>query len=391
MKIRDIRATPVNIPYTAPYVFSHGSIRSLTKTVIEVETADGVVGLGECADGDRSKDVLAFRERLLGLDIREIGTAERRCLPGFRYSPWSNVQGMKRAFGGIEVAMWDARARIENVPLHVLLGGLARKEVALSEYFGFRLPGPKEKGEATPTEIARYCARMVEEHNSDSFEGKVATASLNDEVKMVKEIRSAIGPDRQLKLDANAGWSVPTAREALRRMDPYIIHYYEDPVESYEEMAQLRPHTRASFSTHVLDLGRAYDLKAPDTFVTNLNDLGGIRRTIEFIAACERLDIGFRFHSGETSVGCAAYIQVSAAIDHVREPSQTLFRWYADDVVAEGTFVPKNGVVAVPKGPGLGVTLDQKALKRCHKRYLDEGQFPASDTGTKFRDRFMKV
>jgi len=272
----------------------------------------------------------------------------------------------------------------------VLLGGSVRSEVALSEYFGYRLPGPKEKGESTPTEIAHYCARMIEEHNSDSFEGKVATAPLNDEVKMVKEIRAAIG-DRMLKLDANAGWTVPTAREALRRMDAYVVHYYEDPVESYGEMAQLRPHTRASFSTHVLDLGRAHELKAPDTFVTNLNDLGGIRRTIEFIAACERLDIGFRFHSGETSVGCAAYIQVSAAVEHVREPSQTLFRWYADDVVAEGTFVPKNGVVQVPSGPGLGVTLDNKAVKRCHERYLSEGEFPATKGAARVRERFQKA
>ncbi|MEZ5924922.1 MAG: mandelate racemase/muconate lactonizing enzyme family protein [Hyphomicrobiaceae bacterium] len=390
MIIADIRSTTVNIPYTAPYVFSHGSISSLTKTVIEVETKDGVVGLGECADGDRSADVLAMRDRLIGLDVREITTAERRCLPGYRYSPWSNVQGLRRVFGGIEVAMWDARAKTDGVPLHVLLGGKVRDTVGLSEYFGFRLPGPKEKGEATALDVARYCARMIEEHESDSFEGKVATVALDEEVRMVKEIRAAIG-DRQLKLDANAGWTVPTAREALRRFDPYVIHYYEDPVESYEEMAQLRPHTRASFSTHVLDLGRAHELKAPDTFVTNLNDLGGIRRTIEFIAACERLDIGFRFHSGETSVGCAAYIQVSAAIEHVREPSQTLFRWYADDVVAEGTFVPKKGVVQVPAGPGLGVTLDKKALKRCHERFKDEGVFPASKTGKKFRSRFEKV
>lgn len=390
MKIADIRATTVNFPYTAPYVFSYGSVSSLTKTIIEVETKDGVVGLGECADGDRSADVLAMRDRLIGLDVREIGTAERLCLPGYRHSPWGNVQGLRRVFGGIEIALWDARARTENVPLYVLLGGLARSEVALSEYFGFRLPGPKEKGESTALEVARYCARMIEEHESDSFEGKVATVSLDEEVKMVKEIRAAIG-DRQLKLDANAGWTVPTAREAMRRMDPHVIHYYEDPVESYEEMIQLRAHTRASFSTHVLDLGRAYQLKVPDTFVTNLNDLGGIRRTIEFIAACERLDIGFRFHSGETSVGCAAYIQVSAAIDHVREPSQTLFRWYADDVVAEGTFVPKKGCVKVPTGPGLGVTLDRKALKRCHERFKDEGVFPASKTGKRFRSRFVKV
>jgi L-alanine-DL-glutamate epimerase-like enolase superfamily enzyme len=52
VKIVDIRATPVNIPFGAPYVFSYGSIASLTKTIVEVTTDAGAVGIGEVADGD---------------------------------------------------------------------------------------------------------------------------------------------------------------------------------------------------------------------------------------------------------------------------------------------------------------------------------------------------
>lgn len=390
MKIVDIRATPVNIPFRAPYVFSYGSIASLTKTVVEVVTDQGVTGLGEVADGDRSADVLAFRDRLIGLDIRELTTAESRCVPAMRYTPWSNVIGMRRAFGGVEMALWDARGRLEGVPLFVLLGGAVRSEVGLTEYFSYRMPGPSEPGESSPSEVARYCARMIEEHDADTFEGKVGALGLDEEVRMVREIRAAIG-DRRLQLDANGGWTVPTAREAMRRLDPFVIHYYEDPVETYEEMAQLRGFTRASFSTHVVDLEKAIRLRAPDTIVTNINEHGGIRRTVEFIRACERFDVGFRFHSGETSIASAAYLHVSAAMEHVREPSQTLFRWYADDVVAEGTFVPKGGLVAVPKGPGLGVTLDPKALRRCHERFLTEGVFPQGKGGRRFRDHFTRV
>lgn len=391
MKITGVRATPVNIPFTAPYVFSHGSVRSLTKTVVEVMTDAGITGLGEVADGDRARDVEAMGEALTGLDVRETGTAERLCLPGFRYSPWGDVQGQTRAFGGIEMAMWDARARGENVPLHVLLGGASRSRIELSEYFGFRLPGVTEQGEQTPEEIAAYCARMIDEHGATNFEGKVATVGLDEEVRMVRLIREAIG-DRPLKLDANGGWTVQTAREAMRRFDDHVIHYYEDPVETYREMAQLRPFTRASFSTHVLDLPLAVELGAPDTLVTNLVELGGIARTIGFIRACEQFDIGFRFHSGETGVASAAYLQVSAAMEHVREPSQTLFRWYADDVTQEGTPVPKDGFVPVPEGPGLGVTLDPRALQRCHQRFLDEGPFPKSGSGPRaYRTRFQRV
>jgi glucarate dehydratase len=380
MKIAAIRATPVNIPFRAPYRFSYGSIASLTKTVIELVTDEGVTGLGECADGDRSADVMRLGERLKGLDIRDISMAERRCVPGMRYTPWGNVVGARRAFGGIEIAMWDALGKIQGVPLSLLLGGAVRCEVMLTEYFSYRFAGASEPGESTPADVARYCARMIEDHGAEVFEGKVGTVTLDEEVAMVREIRAAIG-ERRLQLDANGAWTVPVAREALRRFEPFIIHWFEDPVETYEEMAELRSITRASFSTHIIDLPKAVRLRSPDAIVTNINEHGGIRRTVDFIRACEQFDVGFRFHSGETGIASAAYLHVSAAMEHVREASQTLFRWYADDVIAGGTLVPKQGRVKVPEGAGLGVTLDTKALKRCHERFLSEGTFPAGGSG----------
>lgn len=389
-QIAEIRATPVNIPLRAPYRFSYGSIASLTKTVVEVVTDDGVVGLGECADGDRSADVLRLRELLVGLEIRDLHEAERRCVPAMRFTPWSDVLAARRAFAGVEMALWDARGRTEGVSLALLLGGAVRTEIALTEYFSYRLAGSGEAGESSPVEIARYCARMIEEHGADGFEGKVATVGLAEEVAMVREVRAAIGDERLLRLDANGGWTVPTAREALRRLDPYVIHYYEDPVESYDEMAQLRGCTRASFSTHVIDLPAAVRLGAPDAIVTNLNELGGVRRTVDLIRACERFDVGFRFHSGETGIASAAYLHVSAAIEHVREPSQTLFRWYGDDVIAEGPFVPKGGLVPLPAGPGLGVTLDRTAFARCHERFRSEGPFPSGAPGAAYGSSFHR-
>ena len=92
---------------------------------------------------------------------------------------------------------------------------------------------------------------------------------------------------------------------------------------------------------------------------------------------------------------CALYqTDLSAALEHVRGASQTLLRWYADDVIGGGPFVPKGGSVEVPQDPGLGVTLDPVALRRCHERYLAEGAFPAgasapvgSAYGSSFRKR----
>lgn len=389
MKIRSIRATPVNIPFVAPYRFSYGAIASVTKTVIELETEGGVIGLGECADGDRARDVEEMGARLAGLDVRLVGEAERRLVPGIAYSPWDNVLARRRAFGGIEMAMWDARGKIEGVPLWHLLGGLRRDFIPLTEYFAFRELGPDHPGEATPRDLAKFCAQMIEDHDARVFEGKLATVDLTTEIDMVREIRAAIG-DRELRLDANGGWTLPTAKEAIRRLEPYGVSWYEEPVESYEEMAELRSVTAAGLSSHRIDLRRAVELRAPDAIVTNINELGGIVRASAFIRSCEAFDVGFRFHSGETGVASAAYLQVTAALEHVRGPSQTLFRWYADDVIEGGPFIPKSGGVAVPDGPGLGVVLDPKALARCHDRYRDEGPFPAGSSGGSYGGSFRK-
>ena len=389
MKIRSIKATPVNIPFTAPYRFSYGSIASLTKTVIELTTDDGVVGLGECADGDRSVDVVKAGERLIGLDVRDVHGAKSLLVPGMSYTPWGNVLAAKRAFGGIEIAMWDARGKTEGQPLHLLLGGKVRDEIALTEYFSYRLPGPKEKGESNPKEIAGFCARMIEEHDARIFEGKMATVAFDEELVMLREVRAAIG-DLELRLDANGGWTVPTAREALQKIAPFGVSWFEEPCETYEEMAQLRPHTPINFSTHVIDLPKATQLRVPDAIVCNLNELGGIQAACAFIESCAQFNVCFRFHSGETGIASAAYLQVSSAMEHVRDASQTLFRWYADDVIEGGPFAPKSGVVKVPDGPGLGVVVDPKALRRCHERFLQEGAFPSGEKGIGYGGGFKK-
>ena len=390
MKVRSIKATPVNIPFVAPYRFSYGSIASLTKTVIELTTEDGVIGLGECADGDRTADVEAMGGRLVGQDIRLTRAAGAALLPGMAYSPWDNVLAKRRVFAGIEMAMWDARGKTEGVPLWHLLGGKQRDEIALTEYFAFRAPGPDHPGEATPLEIARFCAEMIETHDARIFEGKLATVDLATEVEMIREVRAAIG-DRELRLDANGGWSLPTARQALRALERFDVAWYEEPVESYQEMAALQSATSASMSSHRIDLREAVRLGAPDAIVTNINELGGITRAMAFIEACALFDVGFRFHSGETGVASAAYLHLSAALEHVRGASQTLFRWYADDIIEGGPFVPRGGAVPVPEGPGLGVVLDRAALARCHQRYVDEGPFPAASKSGHYGSSFRKL
>jgi glucarate dehydratase len=91
-------------------------------------------------------------------------------------------------------------------------------------------------------------------------------------------------------------------------------------------MAALRVQVDCPFSAHLVDPPKAARLGCPDGIVTNVNELGGVRGAVDFIAACAAMGVGLRFHSGETGVGTAACLHLSAALERVRGASQTLLR-----------------------------------------------------------------
>jgi len=374
MRIIDINVHRVNLPLETAYHWAPGRYYGASKGIVEVCTDEDIVGLGEIPTVELA-DTLEREQvpRLIGADPLNIEACRRRCVPEASTLTNTHDLSLLKSFGGLEIALWDIKGKALGVPISSLLGGPARSEVAFSEYFAFRDANGPVAGEATPVEVAAYCARMREEHGSTVFEGKVAVRDLEADLAMVKEVRAAIGSDAVLRLDANKGWPLNTARKALRGLEPYDIANIEDPVAGFHEMAKLRQHSAIPFSSHLPDIRLAAALGVPDTFVLNLSQLGGIRQTLKFIDACECFAIGFWFYSGDSGIGTAAYLQVSAAVAYLEQPHQSLLRWYVDDVIAEGPFKPKKGVLSVPPGPGLGVSLDRESLSRCKKRFERDG------------------
>lgn len=312
--------------------------------------------------------------RLLGVSPYDLASCERRCLPPVQMYQNTEASPTVLAYGGVEMALWDLVGRLEGRSVASLLGGRFRDAIPFTEYFAMREPFNGRGGEQTPLDVARYCGRLVQEYGSTAFEGKVGVRDLPTEVAMVREVRSAIGPDALLRLDANMAWTTTTAREALRRFEAFNLSSFEEPVRSHLELARLRASTSVAFSSHNPNLREAVTLGVPDAFVINLTALGGIRRTVAFIAACEELRIDVWFYS-DPGVATAAYLQVAAALPWISKPSQTLGRWLTDDVIEEGPLVPDRGTIQVPDKPGLGVDLNPEALQRCHERFRDDGPF----------------
>ncbi|MTI09679.1 mandelate racemase/muconate lactonizing enzyme family protein [Curvivirga aplysinae] len=374
MKITDIRVTHVNVPFDAPFYWSAGLYPGASKSIIEVFTDEGVVGLGEAPwwhFGEIIKEEIT--PALIGADPLDLADCEARCVPPYQITANTGENAATVAFGAVELALWDIRGKVFDMPLYKLLGGAVRKDIPFTEYFAFRPEQNGAGGEMSPEAITEYCLKMREEHGSTFFEGKLILGDPNLEIKTVKMMREALGEDAMIRLDSNMQWSLTTARWVLREIEQYNIRNYEDPVATFEEMAELRKHSIIPFSTHIPDLRRAVDLGAPDYFVCNFAALGGISNTMKFIAACEAMGKGFWCYSNDLGIMTSAYLHVVAATPWITEPSQSLFRWQIGDVIEEGPFRQANNVIPVPEGAGLGVKLCAESMKRWAKDFEDNG------------------
>ena len=377
MKITAIRATPVNIPLEAPYLWSYGSLAGFSKTIVEVETDEGLIGLGESPSPAHVATIeKTFAPRLIGRDPIDIIGAEELCLPHWRGVGTIDVDlSLVRAFGAVEMALWDLRGKVWNQPLYALFGGAHRKSIPVTDYFSFREEKDGMGGETTPEAVRDYCLRLNADYGTTMFEGKLSTADPAPAVRAVELIREALGPAAIIRLDSNKAYSLTEARRIARMLEPLDIRCWEDPVATFEDMALLRASTAIPFSAHTPDLARALACGAPDAFCTDVNVHGGILRTLRFIGACEAMGRDFWLYSGDSGIASAAYLHLSAAHAHIREPSQSLYRMQPLDVIEEGPFQPLGSHVAVPEGPGLGVTLSADKLAFCHRLFVDNGPF----------------
>lgn len=380
MKIVRITATPINLPLDAPYVWVFGELPGFSTTIVEVETEDGLIGLGEAPSPQAAtiiRDVIA--EKLIGHDAFDIAGAEFRCLPFFTSVQSINDTARITAFGAVEMALWDLRGKAWNLPLYMLLGGAVRKEIPFTDYFSLRGDGPlltdgsRLRGERTPEEVADYCVRLNETYGTTFFEGKFSTHDPKVSMRMLQLIRVRLGDDVMIRIDSNQAYSLATARRLVKPLEELGIRNWEDPVATIEEMVELRRHCSIPFSTHNADISRAMRLRVPDAICGNPAVLGGIGRLTRFVGACEHAGIDFWCYSGDSGVGSAVYLHLCAALGWIREPNQSLFRMQAQDVIEGGPFVPRNNVVRVPEGPGLGITLDRDRLAWCNRHFTENG------------------
>jgi len=286
-------------------------------------------------------------------------------------------QGMKGmpicALSAIDIALWDIKGKALGLPIHKLLGGAYRDKAHVYA-----------TGLYQPQNVSSITDALTEEalgYKQDGFSAMKLKVGygIEEDIRLVKAVREAIGDDISLMVDANHAYNASEAIRLAREMEKYNIHWFEEPVppediDGYLEVKQKSgiiitggecEYTRYGFRE--LITRRAVDILQPD-----LCAAGGFTELARIVTLASAWNVPVMPHVWGTNVGLAASLQFFATLPHFPErryPAEPFFEYDRSthplrDGISREKFAMKNGYLDIPQRPGLGITLDMSFVKK---------------------------
>jgi glucarate dehydratase len=382
MRIVDIRATPVTVPLEAPLRHANGCHWGrFVRTIVEVETADGLVGLGEMGGGGESATAAfhALKPYLLGREPNRL--EEMRFLVA---NPTASLYNNRTQFlAALEFACLDLLGQKWGVPVSEILGGRLRERVPFASYLFFRYPHPRSGvGEVRTAEQLLTQARALKEsHGFTSHKLKGGVFPPEYELDCYRALAAAF-PGERLRFDPNGVWSAERAIWFGQQIEGIRNDYLEDPVFGLHGMRRVREKVRVPLATNTVvvnfeQLSANVLDTAVDVILLDTTFWGGIRPCLKAAGICEAFQLGVAVHSsGELGIQLATMLHLGAVLPNLSFAADAHYHHLTDDVISGGKMKYEGGAIAVPAGPGLGVRLDRDKLAEYHELFLRLGSYP---------------
>ena len=362
MRITEIHVYQRNLPVVGkPYRMSRSSVTALDTTIVEVVTENGIRGYGEtCPVGPvyQPEHALGARAALAEMGPHLVGENALQ-IANVHAAMEAALNGSRSAKAAVDIALWDIAGKAYGARVCDLLGGATRERVP--SYWSVTVAEPDE------------AARVAVEKQREGFtrlQVKVGGRPVEEDIATIRKVAEVVRPGVRLAVDGNRGW---TTRDALTvsRLCSEHIFVMEQPCDSYEEIAAIRPMLRhpvyldestENLGVVLLAIGEG----VADGFGFKVTRLGGLStmRTVRDICRARNLP-----HTCDDAWGgdiiAAACIHIGASV----EPRLCEGVWVAAPYI-EGHYDAENGIIIrdgwldVPKGPGLGVVPDLAVLGR---------------------------
>ncbi|MDQ6621514.1 MAG: mandelate racemase [Pseudomonadota bacterium] len=379
--IRAIRATPVTVPLEATILHSNGAHWGrFVRTIVEVETDDGYVGLGEMGGGgeDAARQFAALGEYLRGHDVFRL-EAMRYAICNPTASLYNNRTQLHAA---IEFACLDIMGKKLGVPVHALLGGKLRDSVEFASYLFFRYGAPDTgDGEVrTSAQLVEHARELKAEHGFRVHKLKGGVYPPEHELACYRAIAQAL-PGDHFRYDPNSALSLADAIAFGRGIEDLANDYYEDPVWGMPQLARLKEFVRIPVATNTVVVNfeqLASNVRSPavDVILLDTTFWGGIRPCIKAAGVCETMGLGVAVHSsGELGIQLATMLHLGAVLPNLGYAADAHYHHLLDDVIVGGKMKYRDGCIAVPDAPGLGVALDADKLAQYHELYRQQGGY----------------
>ena len=360
MKITRIEGFHIGLPYEhgAPKpLMGSGAVRTTMEAVyLRVDTDEGLSGWGEAFGFAACPVTLAALERLVApLAVgREASDIEALMLDLRRRTQSSGLNGpVGFALSGLDIALWDIRGKREGKPVHRLLGRSNKS----------RVPAYASLLRVTTKEFVERLCRTARQRGYAHIKLHERT------VEAVEAGRDAVGDDVALMLDTNCAFSPVDAIHLARRLKPYHLDWLEEPIfpaDDYDSLAALRaegtPVAGGENMGGLNDVRRAIAANALDVVQPDPSKMGGITECWKALQLASAAKLRAEPHTPYYGPALIAGLHLIAAT-----PGEMLCEYFFADL-AESPLgqaaIPRDGYLAVPTGPGLGIEVNEDVLRK---------------------------
>ncbi len=392
LQITGIKITPVAFS-DPPLLNQVGVHQTLAlRAVIELETGSGITGLGETyGDADHLRRLQTAADAIIGADVfahHQVRALVAESLSGSVGGDTHGLTGsvtsggtVDRVFAPFEVACLDVAGRALGRPVSDLLGGAVRDRVPYSAYLFYKWAGhpgavPDQWGAALDAEgIVAQARRMIAAYGFSAIKLKGGFFPPGTDIEVIQALHGEF-PALPLRLDPNGAWTPETSIKVGQELAG-VLEYLEDPTIGIPGMAHVAREVPMPLATNmcVVDFEHVAPAVAEGAVSIILSDLhywGGLRRSVELARICATFGLGLSMHSNShLGISLAAMTHLAAATPELTYACDTHWPWKpaGEDVIEPGALSFRDGSVAVPTGPGLGVELDRDALARRAEQY----------------------
>lgn len=360
MNIQQIELFAIELPLYEPFIISYASYDTMPSLIVKITLKNGVVGYGEgVADehvtGESMYGAYEMIEKILAPRLLGMNPLHMEAIHGVMNDA---IYAAPTAKAALDIACYDAAAKSLGIPVYDLLGGRFHEEFPITHVLSIQ----------EPDVMAQEAVKKLKE-GYRSFKMKVGSNMLDD-VKRIKAVRTAVGPDISIRVDVNQGWkNSATAIQALTMVEDCYLDWIEQPIaaDDINGMVEIKQKTPIPVMIDeglrgIKEMRSIIEKNAAHKVNIKLMKCGGIYPANKLAILAEMANIDCQVGSMvESSVGSAAGYHVAFSKKSMTSVELTGPLKYSKDIGNLPYDIP---YIRLQDKPGLGIDVDEKMLEK---------------------------